>query len=211
MRGCAPPSARGEAAFRAARHGALNRALQVDVAALQAALIPAIIVFCEPVLRGARRIAELLDHVDARDRMEIERLHVAVFDHEAAQLRIIGVLHMPGRGERDIAFAVVAGVKAENRVALDADVPDRQEQRAGGIASPDDAKRGAGLVIFRDHRIEAGELSAGLKTARSIGERRGRSQRQRKGSKSEAGRFHARKIGRARRLFKSRSCAVNGG
>ena len=128
----------------------------------------------EPVFCRASAVAELFNHVLTGNVVEGEVLHVVALDHEAAQLRIVGILHMPGRRFGNIAFAVVAGVKPEGRVRFDADIADRKKQRAGRLAEPDDAERLAAAVILRNDRIEAAEIAAVFEAAGSTGQRRAR-------------------------------------
>jgi hypothetical protein len=54
----------------------------------------------------------------------------------------------------------MAGVKQQRRVAVDADVADAQEQRAGGLAVALDPEQLARLIVLADDGIEARKLPA---------------------------------------------------
>src|ERR1700760_3525882 len=75
-----------------------------------------------------------------------------------------------------IAVPVVSGMKQQRGAAADADIADRQEQRAGGLAVTVDPEQLAGLIVLADHWIEAPGVSAHLEAADIAGLRRARRQ-----------------------------------
>ena len=86
--------------------------------------------------------------------MKLQRIHVVIVEDIFAQLGVIGAQH-PLRGAGvDVALAVVAGVKQQRCVALDADIAQAQKQRAVRLAVALDAKQFAAGVGALDLRLE---------------------------------------------------------
>ena len=76
-------------------------------------------------------VAELVDHLAARDGVECQCVHVVVRHKVLAQFWFIGRQHVVGRFRRDVALAIMPGVKQQLRARLDAHIPDAEKQRAG--------------------------------------------------------------------------------
>jgi len=59
-----------------------------------------------------------------------------------------------GRFSRDVALAIVPGVKQQLRARLDAHVPDAEKQRAGRLAMAFDPEQLAAAIVYRHNRVE---------------------------------------------------------
>ncbi len=109
---------------------------------------------------GTSPITELLNHVAPGDRVKRQRIHGVDRCQVVLQAVVVGAHQMIGRRRADSFVAVMAGVKQQLCAAVDADVPDTQEQRAGRLAMAFDAKQFARRVVLSDHWIESRELAA---------------------------------------------------
>ena len=109
---------------------------------------------------GTFPIAELLDHVPTEDGVERQRVHDMVGGQIGAEAGIVCVQHVLGRGRLDVVVAVVAGMKQQPCVALDANIADAQEQRASRLAMTFDPEQLARLIVLTNDRIETREKSA---------------------------------------------------
>jgi hypothetical protein len=98
--------------------------------------------------------------------MECQRVHVVVRHKVLAQFWLIGRQHMVGRFRRDVALAIMPGVKQQLRARFDAHIPDAEKQRAGRLAMALDPEQLAAAVVFRNDRVEACELAAHAVTLR---------------------------------------------
>src|SRR5262249_9049724 len=105
-------------------------------------------------------VAELRDHVAARDRGEGERLHGMVRDQVGAQPGIVVVHQMFSEPWPDNPLTIMAAVKQQPSATHDADIPDPEKYCARRLAMSLDAKLLAALIVLPHDRIKLRKPSA---------------------------------------------------
>src|SRR5450759_3384421 len=136
------------------------------------------------LLARAFLVAELVDDHGARNGGKRQRIHVGIVHDVLAQARVVGVQHTTGGDSRDIAVAVVAGMKQQGGAALDADVAQAEKQRAVRLAMAPDAKQFATGIGAVDLRLEILDPPALAILFRRGGERGGGDHQQKSGDET---------------------------
>jgi hypothetical protein len=111
-------------------------------------------------------VAEFVDDVASRDRVERQRVDVVVGYKIVSKGCVVVAQRMLGPMLADVALAVMRGMKQQSGTALHANVSDPEKLRAGRLTMSLDSKQFAGPIVLGHFRVEA------FKPAHAVARRR---------------------------------------
>ena len=100
-------------------------------------------------------VTERVNYDSAGNGMETKRFHIVTAGEVAPHSLIIGTHDPFSPVGGNPALVIMAGMKQQRRVALDADVADSQESRAGGLAMAHNTKQFAACLDHAEYAVQA--------------------------------------------------------